>query len=54
MYLVSLQGQETSDSPSASGWPTEWMHGTNSASSSVIRSRTSVPMRAMTRIEAVT
>ncbi len=54
MYLVSLHGQATSAWPSASGWPTECSAGTNSASSSVIRSRTWVPMRAITRMLAVT
>ena len=54
MYLVSLHGHVTSASPSASGCPTEWTAGTKSAFSSSIRSSTSVPMRAITRIEAVT
>ncbi len=43
MYLVSLQGQATSASPSASGWPTECSAGTKSAFSSVMRSRTVAP-----------
>lgn len=54
MYLVSLQGHATSASPSASGIPTEWIAGTKSADSSSIFSSTWVPMRAITRIEAVT
>ena len=54
MYLVSLHGQATSASPSASGWPTEWMAWTKPASVSVILSRTAEPMRAMTRMETVT
>ena len=54
MYLVSLQGHVTSASPSASGCPTECTAGTKSASSSSMRSSTWLPMRAITRIEAVT
>ena len=54
MYLVSLQGQATSASPGSSGWPTECRAGTKAASSSSIRRSTWLPMRDMTRIEAVT
>ncbi len=54
MYLVSLHGHATSFWPSVSGMPTEWSAGTNPASSSSMRRRTWVPIRAMTRIEAVT
>ena len=54
MYLVSLHGQATSSWPSSSGVPTECSAGTNGASSSSILRSTLVPMRAITRIEAVT
>ncbi len=59
MYLVSLHGQATSAWPGSSGMPTECRAGTQrtswpAASSSSIRRSTWVPMRAMTRIEAVT
>ena len=54
MYLVSLHGHATSAWPSSSGIPTECSAGTNSASSSVILSRTLVPMRAITLMLAVT
>ena len=56
MYLVSLHGHATSAWPSASGMPTECRAGTHFTSSpisSILRS-TSVPMRAMTRMETVT
>ena len=54
MYLLSsLQGQETSSTPSASGIPTECTQGTNwpsepSASSAAL------PIRVMIRIETAT
>ena len=54
MYLVSLHGHFTSAWPGSSGMPTECRAGTNSALSSSIRLRTWVPIRAITRIEAVT
>src|SRR5450756_2364981 len=54
MYLVSLQGQGTSFSPAASGAPTEWSAGTKSASSSSILFSTTVPHRAMTRMDTAT
>ena len=54
MYLVSLHGQGTSVSPASSGAPTEWSAGTKSASISSIFFRTSVPQRAMTRMDATT
>ena len=59
MYLVSLHGHATSSWPSSSGMPTECSAGTQwksspaASSSSILRS-TLVPMRAITRIEAVT
>ena len=53
MYLVSLQGQDTSCWPSSSGAPTECMAGTNGRSVP-IASRMWLPMRAMTRIETTT
>ena len=58
MYLVSLHGQATSSWPGSSGMPTECRAGTHctspAASSSSMRRSTWVPMRAITRIEAVT
>ena len=54
MYLVSLHGQGTSFSPAPSGAPSECRAGTKSALSSSIFFRTTVPHRAMTRIEATT
>src|SRR6187431_1705675 len=53
MYLVSLQGQGTSASPSASGRPTECSAGTKSASVP-IAARTSVPILVMIFIEVTT
>ena len=58
MYLVSLHGHVTSSWPSSSGMPTECSAGHDhvlpaASSSSILRS-TLVPMRAITRIEAVT
>ena len=59
MYLVSLHGHATSAWPGSSGMPTEWSAGTHcgrspAASSSSMRRRTSVPIRAITRMETVT
>ena len=55
MYLVSLHGHFTSASPSAERVADGVERpGRTSAFSSVIRSSTWVPMRAITRIEAVT
>ena len=55
MYLVSLHGHATSAWPGSSGMPTECRAGhERAASSSSIRRSTWVPMRAITRIEAVT
>ena len=54
MYLVSLHGHGTSAWPSSSGMPTECRAGTNGASSSSIRRSTWLPMRAITRMRAVT
>ena len=49
MYFVSaFVGQETSASPSSSGAPIEWTHGTNSPLPSA--SRAWVPMRVMIRM----
>ena len=53
MYLVSLHGHGTSFSPSASGLPTEWTHGTN-APSVPSRSITARPMRVMMRMFTAT
>jgi hypothetical protein len=54
MYLVSLHGHFTSAWPGSSGMPTECSAGTNSASSSSMRRSTCDPIRAITRIDAVT
>ena len=54
MYLVSLHGHATSAWPSSSGMPTECSAGTKAESSSSIRRSTWLPMRAITRIDAVT
>ena len=53
MYFVSLHGHGTSAWPGFSGAPIECRQGTKSASSP-IRSSTSVPIRAMMRIEHTT
>ena len=54
MYLLSsLQGQETSSTPSVSGIPTECTQGTNSPSVPST-SRAPAPIRVMIRIEAAT
>ena len=55
MYLVSLHGHAIFRAwPGSSGAPTEWRAGTKSAFVSSIAARTSLPMRAMTVIEART
>ena len=54
MYLLSsLQGQETSSAPSASGIPTECTQGTNSPSAPSTSSAP-LPIRVMIRIETAT
>src|ERR1044072_2567569 len=53
MYLVSLRGHGTSDSPGASGLTTEWTAGTKKPSSPS-SSRAALPIRVMTRMETAT
>src|SRR3954453_10211999 len=53
MYLVSLHGQATSSSPSASGLPTECTAGTKNPSLP-IASSAALPMRVMIFIEMTT
>ena len=53
MYLVGLQGQATSASPGASGWPTLCTAGTKSPSSPSASSAAD-PIRVMIRMEATT
>ena len=54
MYLLSsLQGQETSSTPSVSGIPTEWTQGTNSPLSPST-SRAALPIRVMIRMLVAT
>src|SRR5690625_2745993 len=54
IHFVSLEGHGTSSSPASSGAPTECSAGTKKASVSAILSNTSVPTRAMIRIESTT
>ncbi len=54
MYLFSAShGHGASVSPSASGAPTEWRHGTNSPSGPST-SRAPRPMRVMIRMDTAT
>ncbi len=53
MYLVSLQGQETSFWPACSGAPTVCTAGTK-APSSPMASSAALPMRVITRIDTAT
>src|SRR5690625_1994449 len=54
IHFVSLEDHGTSSSPSSSGAPTECSAGTKKASVSDILSNTSVPMRAIMRIDSTT
>src|SRR5699024_3515640 len=54
IHLVSFEGQATSSSPASRGEPTECSAGTKKAFVSAILFKTSVPIRAMTRMDSTT